>query len=219
MIAYTDIEADLQSASHNQLGKVKNMNSVFNRAIRVANQYTDLVGTEREAVLALVAPAEDYTYTCPTDLKENAIIAVFDVNGNTSDFVMVTDDVEFAYYVKWHPAGFENICTIKHDDGINKLMIYSSDITPYSVKYYSNKYFLALDGTTYKSRLTSSTDSIAIDDIYYEPFLTTCEILVSRYIRELATGDFEFDKMMNTGAVKHIWDNYPSNRLNIMGQY
>lgn len=222
MIELTDLEADLRVSSHNQLGKISNLYSVFNRAIRIANQYTDLKGTEREDTLTAVTPAEDYVYTCPSALKENAIIAIYDSEGNTADFVLVEDPKEFDYYVRWRVPGFENIVTVRFQEGTTSfervLMIYSEVITPYSIKYYSNEYFLSLAGT-YKSRATVSTDKVAVDDIYYESLLTTCEIIVSRYNRELSTGDFEFDKMMNMGALKDIWDKYPSDRLNIMGTY
>jgi hypothetical protein len=217
MISYTDIEAELNMSSHNQLGKISNRFAVINRAIRIANQFTDLVGTERESVLVPVTGVE-HAYELPSTIKENAVIAVYDSNNNTSDFVMVTDAKEFYYHIFWNTPGFENIVAIKNNGtSDSELLIYSTDITPYSVKYYSTEYFLAADDTTYKTRITVGSDRIAVADIYYEAILSTCEVIVSRYNRELSTGDFEFDKMMNTGAVRDIWDKYPSDRLNIMG--
>jgi hypothetical protein len=218
MISYSDLENDLRNSTHNQIGKISSIFSVINRAMRIIGQYTDLQGTERTEVLVPVV-GTTVEYDLPTTIKENAIISVFDADGNTADFVMVADDTEFAYYQEWNIKGFENIVAIKNYNGVKSLLIYSSKITPHSVSFYSNEYFLAVDGITYKTKMTASSDVIAIDSVYYESFLTTCELLIDRFNREINTGDMSIDKSMNGSALKHIWDNYPSNRLTIEGTY
>lgn len=74
--AYTDILLDLKNFAHNKVGSLVSPRSVINEAVRTVRTEVDLKGAKRSTSAAYGVHSEVYTYSFPTDCKDDAIIDI-----------------------------------------------------------------------------------------------------------------------------------------------
>ena len=149
------LDADISNALTTQ--------DLMNRSARIVNSELDLRSAKRRSALSPKLFDDQYDYTCPSDLKDQAIIDIIDQTNRDEDnrFLLTTQEI-----FDRTKTSQKNLVAFADDDLVRKLRI-SADVED-SVVAGASFDSLTIDGGTWATFSAGSNNVVADTENYIE---------------------------------------------------